>query len=180
VASGDTVVAVLLCVFVVAFAAYLRRALARSSNASSQDRSPSAPELRPIDQRLPLNTVTVADHVYLRVITDYEPSVHLVCKLTEWGGRGPRSAVQMRHAEQGLKHLASYDDDDLLFPMWTKRTLCGLRWKSMADHDDEVSAITSTLSTTATPSTLASHPTPTYVCGVCAVHAADASRNELV
>src|SRR5262249_41758823 len=135
-------------------------------------------EQGPIRQRLPLNTVTVADRVYLRVITDYEPSVHLVCKLTEWGGRGPRSAVDLRHTQEGLTHLGSYDADDLLFPMWTRRTLCHLRWKSMADHDDEVSAMASTLSASST--TRADHPSPTYVCGVCAVHAADASRNELV
>jgi hypothetical protein len=168
VGSGDTLVAALLCTFVVVFTAYLRRELTRSSGVDETD---NVDDAGPADQLLPLNTVSIAERVYLRVTTDYEPSVHLACKRTEWAGRGPRSAVATRHTDQGLRHLCSYDASDLLFPMWTRRTLCGLRWKEMADHDAEVSAIVSGLAGDARTS---------YVCDVCAGRAVITWRNQLV
>jgi hypothetical protein len=169
VGSGDTVVAALLGAFVVVFTVYLLRAL--SGSAARTDEPDDAGAARPIDQPLPLNTVNIAERVYLRVTTEYEHSLHLACKRTEWGGRGPRSAVSTRHTDQSLRDLCSYDVDDLLFPMWTRRTLCGLRWKEMADHHAEISAIVSGRTGQATTN---------YVCNVCAGRAVITWRNQLV
>jgi hypothetical protein len=169
VGSGDTVVAALLFAFVAVFTGYLLRAL--SGSAARTDEPGPAEEAGSVDQPLPLNTVNIAERVYLRVTTEYGHSLHLACKRTEWGGRGPRSAVAIRQTDQGLRNLCSYDADELLFPMWTRRTLCGLRWKEMADHLAEVSAIVSSLTDEA--------PT-NYVCDVCAGRAVITWRNQLV
>ena len=115
-------------------------------------------------EALPLNTVTVAAHVFLRARTREGTTAHLVPSVDDVECSRPRSAVR-----RGLRHyaararLASYDSALLDEPAWAERTMCGLLWLEMATHEAELEFLACRASV---------HDASGYVCKVCAARAA--------
>jgi len=114
---------------------------------------------RPLEA-LPLNTVTIASHVFLRVRAREGATAHLTPSTDDVECSRPRSPVR-----RGLRHhaararMASYDATLLDAPVWSERTMCGLLWLEMATHEAELALLTSKA---------AAHDLSGYVCPVCA------------
>jgi len=115
------------------------------------DRTPEA---------LPLNTVTVASHVFLRVRTREGATAHLAPSTDDVECPRPRSPVRrgLRH-QVALARLASYDTTLLVATTWSERTMCGLLWLEMATHETELALLAAKA---------AAHDASGYVCAVCA------------
>ena len=115
------------------------------------DRTPEA---------LPLNTVAVGSHVFLRVRAREGATAHLAPSTDDVECARPRTPVRrgLRH-QAALARLASYDAALLDTPAWSERTMCGLLWLEMATHEAELALLTSKA---------AAHDASGYVCPVCA------------
>jgi hypothetical protein len=113
---------------------------------------------------LPLNTVTFASHVFLRVRGREGAAAHLTPSTDDVDCTRPRSAVGKGLRHRGARaRLASYDGLLLEAEMWAERTMCGLLWAEMASHEAELTMLARKAS---------AHDASGYVCRVCAERAA--------
>ena len=83
---------------------------------------------------LPRNEATVGHHSLLRVQAGPGPLLHLAPRADVFDGAAARPAA--------WSPLALYDDELLMARVWTTRTMCGLRWSTMATHAAEVELAT--------------------------------------
>ena len=114
--------------------------------------------------QLPLNTVLVATHVFLRVRPREGNAAHLAPGIDDIECSRPRAPLPRGIRRRGARaRLTGYDAVLLDAPTWSERTMCGLRWLEMASHGEEL-----TMLTTKT----AAHDASGYVCQVCATRAA--------
>ena len=115
-------------------------------------------------EALPLNTVTVSGHVFLRVRAREGAAPHLAPSTNDVECARPRAPVRRglgHHA--AMARMASYDAVLLDTAAWADRTMCGLLWLEMATHEAELAMVTSKA---------AAHDASGYVCAVCARRAA--------
>jgi hypothetical protein len=109
---------------------------------------------------LPLNTVTVSGHVFLRVRAREGVAPHLAPSTDDVECSRPRSPVRRGFGHRAaMARMSSYDTVLLETDAWADRTMCGLLWLEMATHEAELAVVTSKA---------AAHDASGYVCPMCA------------